>query len=93
MIDLKGNNISSKGFIEIFNSLRNNYQLKSLNIEWNRLGCPDISGVESLHAYLSSNRSITHLDIKNNKINPIGAHIISNILRNNNSLVYIDLRF
>jgi len=25
MIDLKGNNITSRGFVEIFNSLRNNY--------------------------------------------------------------------
>ncbi|KAL4476153.1 hypothetical protein ABPG74_009886 [Tetrahymena malaccensis] len=92
MIDLKGNNIGPNGFIEIFNSLRQNFQLKSLNLEWNRLGT-DIAGLESLYVLLSNNRSITHLDLRNNKINQTGAHIIANIIRNNTSLSSLDLRW
>lgn len=83
MIDLKGNNISAIGFVEIFNALRTNYSLKSLNLEWNRLGVPDISGFEALYSLIANNRSITHLDLRNNKINQTGAHIISNFIRNN----------
>lgn len=40
-----------------------------------------------------NNRTITHLDLRNNRINATGAHILSNIIRNNNVLHSIDLRW
>ena len=49
--------------------------------------------MEALCSYLSQNRSVTHLDLKNNKINALGAQLISNVIRNNQILTSIDLRW
>jgi hypothetical protein len=42
---------------------------------------------------MKENRNITHLDLKNNRINATGAHIIANIIRNNHVLSSLDLRW
>ena len=85
LIDLKGNNITSHGFISIFEALKTNFHLKTLIIEW--------TGLESLYQLMQNNRTVTHLDVRNNRINATGAHILSNIIRNNNILHSIDLRW
>ena len=93
LIDLKGNNITSHGFISIFEALKTNFHLKTLIIEWNKLGGQDLTGLESLYQLMQNNRTVTHLDLRNNRINATGAHILSNIIRNNNILHSIDLRW
>ena len=67
VLELKGNNITGNGFIEIFQALRNNFKLKVLDLEWNFLG-DNINGIEALTSFLSENRSLSHIDLKNNKI-------------------------
>jgi Leucine Rich repeat len=53
LIDLKGNSISGKGFVKIFEALKTNFNLKSLNLEWNRLGGgSDLTGMEALCSFL-----------------------------------------
>lgn len=38
LIDLKGNNIGPKGFVALFEVLKSNFHLRSLCLEWNKLG-------------------------------------------------------
>ncbi|KRX01579.1 hypothetical protein PPERSA_01482 [Pseudocohnilembus persalinus] len=92
-IELKGNNISGQGFVPIFEALKSNFQIRVLGLQWNRLGGADLTGLESLYSLLQTNKNITHLDLRNNRINQNGAHIIANIIRHNNTLSSLDLRW
>jgi Ran GTPase-activating protein (RanGAP) involved in mRNA processing and transport len=68
IVELKGNNIGPSGFEAIFEALKTNFNLRSLNLEWNKLGGADLRGLEALYSLMNNNRSITHLDLRNNRI-------------------------
>ena len=68
--------------------------MKSVGLEWNRIcGGTDLNGMRALYEFMANNRSVTHLDLRNNRINAEGCKFIANILRNNNVLVSLDLRW
>ena len=91
-LELKGNNITSKGLIYILESLKQNFKLKSLNLEWNSIGL-DSAGLEALSNYLSQNTSLNHLDLRNNRITTNDANLIANLIKVSKSLISLDLRW
>ena len=91
-LELKGNNITSKGLIYILDSLKQNFKLKTLNLEWNSLGL-DPSGLEALSNFLSQNTSLNHLDLRNNRITTNDANLIGNLIKVSKSLISLDLRW
>lgn len=102
LLDLKGNNIGPKGFLEIFQALKQNKVinrihlkvLKSLQIPWNNLTSNgNLQALEELFQMMNITRSISHIDLQNNGIKSSGAAILSNIIRNSPYLTSIDLRW
>ena len=92
IIEIKGNNISGKGFAAICLALANSPSLKRLSAEWNIIGS-DRQGLEALKRLLFTCRTLTSVDLRNNKINFDGAKIISDIISNNETLQELDLRW
>ena len=62
-------------------------------MEWNKLGGQDLAGLEGLYELMMNNRTVTHLDLRNNRITSAGSGILANIIRNNNVLCSMDLRW
>lgn len=92
-LELKGNNITSKGLAFILEGLQQNFKVKSMNLEWNYLGM-EPSGIEMLVNFLKKNQSLQYLDLKNNKIagNNAGA-ALGELLTSSKSLMVLDLRW
>jgi hypothetical protein len=67
-----------------------NRSLRSLNLKWNTIG-KDPSGVIALCDVLKSNLTIGHVDLRNNRINNVGAKAIAELLRTNATITHIDL--
>lgn len=89
-LDLRGNNIQAKGAIALANGIKLNRSLRSLNLKWNAIG-RDPSGVGALCDALKSNLTIGHVDLRNNRINNIGAKHIAEMLKANTTITHIDL--
>lgn len=89
-LDLRGNNIQAKGAIALANGVKLNRSLRSLNLKWNAIG-RDPTGVSALCDALKSNLTIGHVDLRNNRINNIGAKHIAEMLKANTTITHIDL--
>lgn len=89
-LDLRGNNLQAKGATALSNAIKLNRSLKSLNLKWNAVG-RDPSGVEALCRALKSNLNITHLDLRNNRVNNVGAKYIGQMLTENTTITHMDL--
>lgn len=57
------NNFSEKGFVEIFNTLRNSHSLTTLNVSYSALG---EAAVDELVELMKASTSITRLLVKGN---------------------------
>ena len=89
-IDFRGSNLYKSN--SLAQLVSKTYSLKELKCEWNSLGTYE-SGITELSEALKVNKSITTLDLRNNKITPEGAHALANALRVNTSLKNLDLRW
>jgi Ran GTPase-activating protein (RanGAP) involved in mRNA processing and transport len=90
-LDLRGNDIRVEGAQAIGQMLKKNYALQSLCLEWNFLGMHN--GVEALGEALAHNRSLTQLDLRNNKVGSDGASSLARGLAGNATLTSLDLRW
>lgn len=89
-LDLRGNNIQAKGIMALANGVKINRSLRSLNLKWNAIG-KDPSGVGALCDVLKSNLTIGHVDLRNNRINNVGARYIGEMLTANSTITHLDL--
>jgi hypothetical protein len=89
-LDLRGNNIQAKGAIALANGIKLNRSLRSLNLKWNSIG-RDPSGISALADALKSNLTIGHVDLRNNRINNVGAKHIAEMLKANTTITHLDL--
>jgi len=89
-LDLRGNNVQAKGAMSLANGVKLNRSLRSLNLKWNAIG-RDPSGVSALCDALKSNLTIGHLDMRNNRINNVGAKYIGQMLTSNTTISHLDL--
>lgn len=89
-LDLRGNNINAKGAMSISNGVKINRSLRSLNLKWNAIG-RDPSGVKALCDVLKSNLTIAHVDLRNNRVNNVGAKYIGEMLTANTTITHLDL--
>ncbi|CAG5912267.1 unnamed protein product [Menidia menidia] len=91
-LDLKGNNLRSKGAEGLGKLLASNRTLHRLVLEWNALGVWD-EAFSLFCAGLASNSVLTQLDLRNNQISHHGASELCQALRRNSSLKELDLRW
>ncbi|XP_030255940.1 leucine-rich repeat-containing protein 45 [Sparus aurata] len=92
VLDLKGNNLRSKGAEVLGRLLARNKTLRRLVLEWNALGVWE----EAFSLFcegLASNSVLTHLDLRNNQIHHHGASELGLALKHNNTLEALDLRW
>nr|XP_046232492.1 leucine-rich repeat-containing protein 45 [Scatophagus argus]XP_046232493.1 leucine-rich repeat-containing protein 45 [Scatophagus argus]XP_046232494.1 leucine-rich repeat-containing protein 45 [Scatophagus argus]XP_046232495.1 leucine-rich repeat-containing protein 45 [Scatophagus argus] len=92
VLDLKGNNLRSKGAEVLGKLLARNKTLRRLVLEWNALGVWD----EAFSIFcegLASNSVLTQLDLRNNQINHHGASELALALKRNNAVEVLDLRW
>lgn len=89
-LDLRGNNIQAAGATALANGIKLNRSLRSLNLKWNTIG-KDPSGVIALCEVLKSNLTISHVDLRNNRVNNVGAKAIAEMLRANTTISHLDL--
>uniref|UniRef100_A0A3Q4ABK4 Uncharacterized protein n=1 Tax=Mola mola TaxID=94237 RepID=A0A3Q4ABK4_MOLML len=91
VLDLKGNNLRSKGAEVLGKLLARNKTLR-LVLEWNALGEWD----EAFSLFcegLASNNVLTQLDLRNNQINHHGASELALAIKHNNTIEVLDLRW
>lgn len=89
-LDLRGNNIQARGAMILANGIKINRSLRSLNLKWNAIG-RDPSGVQALCDVLKFNLTIGHVDLRNNRINNVGAKAIGEMLTANTTITHLDL--
>lgn len=89
-LDLRGNNIQAKGAVVLANGVKLNRSLRSLNLKWNCVG-KDSTGVQAMCDVLKSNMTISHLDLRNNRVNNVGAKYIGEMLMANTTITHLDL--
>ncbi|XP_038633085.1 leucine-rich repeat-containing protein 45 isoform X1 [Scyliorhinus canicula] len=92
MLDMKGNNLRAAGAETLGKLLRHNKSLKSLILEWNALGMWE-EGFCVFCEGLRANKSLEHLDLRNNQINHQGVGELALALKHNNTLEELDLRW
>jgi len=89
-LDLRGNNIQAKGAVVLANGIKLNRSLRSVNLKWNCVG-KDSTGVQALCDVLKSNMTISHLDLRNNRITNVGAKYLGEMLMSNTTITHLDL--
>ncbi|CAE8593892.1 unnamed protein product [Polarella glacialis] len=89
-LDLRGNNIQAKGAMALANGIKINRSLRSLNLKWNAIG-RDPSGVSAVCDVLKSNLTIGHVDLRNNRVNNVGAKYVGEMLATNTTITHMDL--
>ena len=77
-LDLRGNNVQGKGATALAGGIKLNRSLRSLNLKWNAIG-KDVTGVQALCDVLKANATITHLDLRNNRINSQGVIFLAEV--------------
>eukprot|EP00927_Polykrikos_kofoidii_P072691 TRINITY_DN68785_c0_g1_i1.p1 TRINITY_DN68785_c0_g1~~TRINITY_DN68785_c0_g1_i1.p1 ORF type:complete len:445 (-),score=100.68 TRINITY_DN68785_c0_g1_i1:125-1459(-) len=89
-IDLRGNNIRADGLVVLAHALRSSSNVASFCLKWNHVGSHE-RGIRALCDVMKGNTSITHLDLRNNKIGPECGALVGEMLRENNALTHLDL--
>merc|ERR1712137_86107 len=85
-----GNNINARGAQQLANGIKLNRSLRSLNLKWNCIG-KDPAGIGALCGALRSNLTIGHVDLRNNRINNLGAKHVGEMLMTNTKITHLDL--
>ena len=88
VLDLRSNNLNSKGLLYLTNFLKFNSTLVSLNLTENDIGDSDM---EYLADMLKINISLKTLKLAMNMISSKGLNLLTNALKTNNSLTELDL--
>jgi len=89
-IDLRGNNIRADGLVVLAHALRSSSGVVSVCLKWNHVGSHE-RGVRALCDVLKGNQSISHLDLRNNKLGPECGPLLGEMLRDNNCITHLDL--
>lgn len=95
-LDLRGNDIADGHAVAA--AIRNAPALRSVVLEWNRLGGSSgepraAEGFADLAAALADSGSVTHLDLRNNRLTGADGQMLAGTLRRNRSLRMVDLRW
>ena len=95
-LDLRGNQIKSKGATALAAALQRNRRLRTLSLEWNSLGLfPE--GMRSLASTFAQNGNqachVTSLDLRNNRLTAGAGTALAGALKTNRTLVSLDLRW
>jgi hypothetical protein len=90
-LNLSWNQIQYKGVIALFNSLKQNQSLTTLDLSWNSIGSPSVDKnrlvAASLKNMLIDNVTLIHLNLTNNQLNSFDFPIISEGLNKNKTLL------
>mmetsp|Transcript_67224 Transcript_67224/g.156043 ORF Transcript_67224/g.156043 Transcript_67224/m.156043 type:complete len:433 (-) Transcript_67224:146-1444(-) len=89
-IDLRGNNIRADGLVVLAHALRSGTNIVSVCLKWNHVGSHD-RGIQALCDVLKGNNSISHLDLRNNKIGPEAGRFLAEMLKENSTVTHLDL--
>lgn len=89
-IDLRGNNIRADGLVVLAHSLRSGTNIVSVCLKWNHVGSHE-RGIQALCDVLKGNNSISHLDLRNNKIGPECGRLLAEMLKENSTITHLDL--
>jgi len=89
-MDLRGNNIRADGLVVLAHALRSCTNIVSVCMKWNHVGSHE-RGVRALCDVLKMNNTLTHLDVRNNKIGPECGPLFCDMLQNNHSVTHLDL--
>lgn len=89
-LDLRGNSIEPKGAVVLATSIRANRSLRSLNLKWNLIG-KDVSGIGALCEMLKANLTIGQVDLRNNRIDSLGARFVGDMLTVNSGITHLDV--
>jgi len=76
--------------VVLANGLKLNRSLRSVNLKWNCVG-KDSTGVQALCDVLKSNMTISHLDLRNNRVTNVGAKYVGEMLMSNTTITHLDL--
>lgn len=87
-LDLRGNHIRGRGLEALADMLRSSVSLRRLSLEWNSVGTSD-DALRRLGDALASNRTLAHLDLRNNRIGPDGAVALARGLQSNRGLLHL----
>mmetsp|Transcript_102002 Transcript_102002/g.283879 ORF Transcript_102002/g.283879 Transcript_102002/m.283879 type:complete len:428 (-) Transcript_102002:73-1356(-) len=89
-IDLRGNNIRADGLVVLAHALRSGTNMVSVCLKWNHVGSHE-RGIQALCDVLKGNNSISHVDLRNNKIGPECGRLLAEMLKENSTLTHLDL--
>lgn len=89
-LELKGNNIGGPGLSILAQVLKNNFNLKSINLSWNNLGSSE-GGLSNFLSALGENRALHKVDLSNNEIGPEVCDSLASALKSNQTLHTVDL--
>ncbi|CAK9010153.1 Leucine-rich repeat-containing protein 45 [Durusdinium trenchii] len=90
-LDLRGNNIRADGLVVLAHGLRSGgSNMTSVCFKWNQIGSHP-RGVQALCDVLKDNESITHVDLRNNKIGADCGAFLGDMLRHNSTVTHLDL--
>jgi len=86
----RGNGIKADGLVVLAHALRSCPNITNMSLKWNHAGSHE-RGIRALCDVLKVNRTLTHLDLRNNKLGPEAGPIISGMLCENRALTHLDL--
>jgi len=89
-IDLRGNNIRADGLVVLAHALRSSTSVVSFCLKWNHVGSHE-RGMQALCDVLRVNNTVTHMDLRNNKIGHEAGRIIGVMLTDNSTITHLDL--
>mmetsp|Transcript_52842 Transcript_52842/g.115964 ORF Transcript_52842/g.115964 Transcript_52842/m.115964 type:complete len:472 (+) Transcript_52842:53-1468(+) len=89
-LDLRGNNIRADGAVVLAHAIKNNDSLQSVCLKWNHIGSHP-RGIQAICDVLKTNKTITQLDLRNNKIEAEGGAALAEMLKGNSTVTHIDM--
>jgi Ran GTPase-activating protein (RanGAP) involved in mRNA processing and transport len=89
-MDLRGNNVRADGLVVLAHALRSCTNIVSICLKWNHVGSHE-RGVRALCDVLKGNNTLTHLDLRNNKIGPECGPLFGEMLQSNHNITHLDL--
>eukprot|EP00754_Rhynchopus_humris_P035644 Rhum_TRINITY_DN17182_c0_g1::Rhum_TRINITY_DN17182_c0_g1_i1::g.165443::m.165443 len=91
-LNLSGNNFGSESADHLRDLLLGNTSLESLLLEWNSLGMKPVPFARLCEAVACS-KTLTSIDLRNNRIGYESAHAVAKMVEANSSLTQLDLRW